>query len=800
MAENKAKALINSIKQYEPLFEPNALKSFFHLMADFYDYSFNNKLLIAMQNPNVSFVAGYQTWQKKYNRTVKHGEHGIKILAPSPYKTKIEREIINPVTKTVMLDKNGQPMTELVNIEKSGFKAITVFDISQTEGEPFTIEKNHYSDTLLLQAFNSYLNITDLDDLQKVQSLFVQNMNSLIDMKNMQGLDNNLIAECASYILCQHYNISPSSNFFNQLAQWSIGKDKEVKKDFLKSVDKYTCLEIQKINKILLELDQQPELPSVDSEEVQQPSNVLHLNDFRNQDEAVNKNSTQTYVYEVDNGIYGVVETTATGYDCTTYTKAFDKLHQESVTDNPLSPEQALESIFDDKHEINLASAEEFNKSFEITQKTGWPPILHPYLLDGKLPEMDITKEPVVTVIWSEDSELKDNLKMPLSVADKVFADLDENMKNQMGYNKTKFEISYTICGESCTYEGRQDFGDGDGSLLNHIQIIQEDLLQDDYMKNYILKNEGQEQLNLYMEKIDSKLNELLPYFKLHCTLSEIEQLATIRRDEVSTMDIPEEAKMSEMEYYSALLYYVSECRHELNTALGNYHFPEIPQKEEFISPSILEYKENVNKEIAEEARNAAMSLEEYAANNYEPKPVVKIISACISNYKNMVALVGEDDKVYLGKRENYDNMGHYDNRDSSLLFISENIKMYYYLYGEGFLGSQELMLYHGQTLEDYQEYADLKAGILSRIEQIKEFLFDGKPFVPPEQLDKKLIQEFEGTEAAMNPFYFLQEKEPVNKKNLSVLKQLEANKKKTKLQESSNQKTTAQKNNPQRD
>lgn len=64
MAENKAKALINSIEQYEPLFEPNALKSFFHLMADFYDYSFNNKLLIAMQNPNVSFVAGYQTWQK----------------------------------------------------------------------------------------------------------------------------------------------------------------------------------------------------------------------------------------------------------------------------------------------------------------------------------------------------------------------------------------------------------------------------------------------------------------------------------------------------------------------------------------------------------------------------------------------------------------------------------------------------------------------------------------------------------------------------------------------------------------
>ena len=134
---------------------------------------------------------------------------------------------------------------------------------------------------------------------------------------------------------------------------------------------------------------------------------------------------------------------------------------------------------------------------------------------------------------------------------------------------------------------------------------------------------------------------------------------------------------------------------------------------------------------MKQEAADAGMTVEEYAANDYEPRPVVEIRSACHSNYTGMVAMVGADDKVYMGKTENYDNKGHYDNRDSSLCFISENPRIYTFLYGEGWVKSQAEMLENGLTLDEYKEFAELQQGVLSQFEQRRELLFDGQPFDP---------------------------------------------------------------------
>jgi len=120
-----------------------------------------------------------------------------------------------------------------------------------------------------------------------------------------------------------------------------------------------------------------------------------------------------------------------------------------------------------------------------------------------------------------------------------------------------------------------------------------------------------------------------------------------------------------------------------------------------------------------------------------DEKDAVMIRSAVHSNYTGMVAMVGMDDKVYLGKKENYhygDGLpARYDDRDGSLRLISERSDMYYFLYGEGWVHTQEEMLKRGLTAEQYAEFARLQDGVLKQFEPRREILFAGQPFQPPE-------------------------------------------------------------------
>lgn len=120
------------------------------------------------------------------------------------------------------------------------------------------------------------------------------------------------------------------------------------------------------------------------------------------------------------------------------------------------------------------------------------------------------------------------------------------------------------------------------------------------------------------------------------------------------------------------------------------------------------------------------------AKNNWLQKnKIVKTYSACHSNYEGMVALFGTDNNIYLGKRENYDDRGKYNNEDDSLYFISNNKNVYYFLYGDGYIKSQEEMLSHGLTLDDYNEFTKVTNGILNKFKKKKDkdFLFAGKSF-----------------------------------------------------------------------
>lgn len=135
--EEQLKEITERLEQgVQELFTSERYREYLNTMAKFHNYSFNNTLLIAMQRPDATLVAGYQAWQKKFNRHVLRGEKGIQIISPAPIREKEEVEKIDPETNEPILKANGQPETEIIEHVIPRFKVATVFDVSQTEGEP----------------------------------------------------------------------------------------------------------------------------------------------------------------------------------------------------------------------------------------------------------------------------------------------------------------------------------------------------------------------------------------------------------------------------------------------------------------------------------------------------------------------------------------------------------------------------------------------------------------------------------------------------------------------------------------
>ena len=225
--------------------------------------------------------------------------------------------------------------------------------------------------------------------------------------------------------------------------------------------------------------------------------------------------------------------------------------------------------------------------------------------------------EPVVTILWSESPHLKDGQQMPLHEAEAVFKELDSARRHdreQPGYtghwyDKTKFRIDFTMQGQPDSYEGRQDFGDGDGSLIQHIRGYHEYYAQDESWKNHVLHHEGPEAWEADKAQRDMLLHEFIPYMELHCNLAAMEQEARRPLQSGETLT-PEQTA-----YFNAVLDYVNECRPLLNQ--GQYQLPEPPKLTDF-DQSLQDYKKQIEAELEQEAADAGMTVEEYAAAGYE--------------------------------------------------------------------------------------------------------------------------------------------------------------------------------------
>ena len=251
------------------LFSSDSYKNYLSTMSKFHNYSFNNTLLIAMQKPEASLVAGYKAWQKNFDRHVNKGEKAIRILAPAPYKIKEERDKIDPVTQEIMLDRDGNPQKEEVEITIPSFRAVSVFDVSQTDGKPIPqleakellSDVEGYQDMIHAVEAVSPVPIEmeeiageskgyfdrearriavqeNMSESQTLKTMIHEVAHSMLHNKEMEQdeqarKDRNtkeVEAESIAYTVCQHFGVDTSENSFGYIAGWSSGRDtKELK-------------------------------------------------------------------------------------------------------------------------------------------------------------------------------------------------------------------------------------------------------------------------------------------------------------------------------------------------------------------------------------------------------------------------------------------------------------------------------------------------------------------------------------------------------------------------------------------
>ena len=528
----------------QALFESEQYKAYLTAMSKFHNYSFNNTLLIAMQKPDASLVAGFGKWRDDFERHVKKGEKGIKILAPSPYKVKKQMEKIDPSTQKPVIGADGKPVTEEREIEIPAFRVVTVFDVSQTEGK-------------------------------EIPDIAVSELTGSVE----QYQDFFAALEKASPVPIAFENIEGGAHGYYHLEEKRIAIDKGMSElQTLKTaIHEIAHAKLHTIDKDV-PATEQADRPDRRTREVQAESVAYAV--------------CQHYGLDTSDYSFGYVAGWSSGRELSELKASLETIRKA-----------ANELITDiDGHLAQLQQEREAKQEAEQPQEQQTPD-------QTEAPSLDPAAEPVVTVLWSESPHLKEGQTMPLHEADALFSKLDAEYPAGMGYDKTKFRIDFTFRGQPDNYKGRQDFGDGGGSLIQHIQSYHEYYAQDENWKSHVIAETGLEGWEQDKAERDMLLGEFVPYMKLHCNLSHMEQEA--RRPLLSG----EELTPEQTAYFHAVLGYVQECRPLLNQ--GQYRLPEPPKLSDF-DQTLQDYKEQVQGEIAQEAAAAGMTVEEYAAAGYE--------------------------------------------------------------------------------------------------------------------------------------------------------------------------------------
>lgn len=263
-SRDRLKEITASIEDgIKELFQSESYAQYLQTMSRFHHYSVNNQVLIHMQKPDATLVAGFNKWKNQFGRNVIKGEHGIKIIAPTPFKKKIEQEKLDPDTQLPMLDADGKIITEEKTIQIPMYKPVTVFDVSQTEGKPLPqlahdLSGNVANYDVFMEALrrsspvpisievmgggmDGYFDLEHQDiairkgmsEVQTVSAVIHEMAHTLLHNRTkdteektpeLSRSTEEVQAESISYAVCAYYGIATGDNSFGYIASWS--KDK----------------------------------------------------------------------------------------------------------------------------------------------------------------------------------------------------------------------------------------------------------------------------------------------------------------------------------------------------------------------------------------------------------------------------------------------------------------------------------------------------------------------------------------------------------------------------------------------
>ena len=293
----KLKEITDRLEQgIAELFDSERYKEYLRVMSKFHNYSFNNTLLIAMQKPDASLVAGFSAWKNNFGRNVMKGQKGIKIIAPSPFKIRQEVEKIDPHTQKPIIGKDGKPVTEEKEIKIPAYKVVSVFDVSQTEGkelpdiavDELTGDVDRYKDFFAALektspvpiAFENieggshgYYHLEDkriainegMSELQTLKTTIHEiahaklhdiDLNAPKDEQQprVDRRTREVEAESVAYTVCQHYGLDTSDYSFGYVAGWSSGRELSELKSSLETIRSAAAEIINSIDENLAEL------------------------------------------------------------------------------------------------------------------------------------------------------------------------------------------------------------------------------------------------------------------------------------------------------------------------------------------------------------------------------------------------------------------------------------------------------------------------------------------------------------------------------------------------------------------
>ena len=371
----KMKEITDRLEQgITELFDSERFKDYLQVMSKFHNYSFNNTLLIAMQKPDASLIAGFNAWKNNFGRNVMKGQKGIKIIAPSPFKVKQEMQKTDPQTGKAIIGKDGKPVTEEKEVTIPAYRVVTVFDVSQTEGRELpqlgvselTGDVDRYKEFFAALEKTSpvpvgfekieggahgYYHLEDkriaidegMSELQTLKTAIHEIAHAKLhdidlnapkdEQPRVDRRTREVEAESVAYTVCQHYGLDTSDYSFGYVAGWSSGRELAELKGSLETIRSTAAEIINSIDKEIAELQkaQDKEQAAPTQEAPEQPEadkDTFSIYQLKGGDE------TRDLRFEPYDRLQ------ATG-------NVVDRVNYELVYTAPLTPDMTLNSIYE---------------------------------------------------------------------------------------------------------------------------------------------------------------------------------------------------------------------------------------------------------------------------------------------------------------------------------------------------------------------------------------------------------------------------------------------------------------------